>query len=105
MNPNRQAWAAFLLSSALIVGTLLPIVNYGGMFLYFPIFLLFGCDGAGGSGDCLRIQLTPFIPPILAILSLIFCRIAIKRAWYTGSVLLAALACGGSWAMYLSGAR
>jgi hypothetical protein len=43
---SAQAWVAFLLSSALIVATLLPIIKYGVLFLYVPVFLIFGCDGA-----------------------------------------------------------
>jgi len=100
---TAQAWTAFLISSALIVGTLLPVIGYGGIFLYFPIFLLFGCDGARSATDCLRIQLSPFIPIVLTVCALICCRIAIGRAWYLASVLAAGAACAASWLFVLRG--
>jgi hypothetical protein len=102
MSQTRLAWMAFLLSSALIVGALFPIVNYGQFFLFYPITLLFGCDSARSAGDCLRIQLTPWVPPALAIAALITCRIAISQARYATSVAVAALACAASWVIILS---
>jgi hypothetical protein len=97
MTENKQAWAAFVLASALMVGTLWPVLGFGYRFIYFPVALLFGCDAARNGADCLRIQLTPFAPPGLTILAFIFCRNAIYRGWYVGSVLAAASACGMSW--------
>ena len=97
MNPTRQAWTAFLISSALIIGTLLPVIGYGHIFLYLPVFLLFGCDSAQSGSDCLRILLSPFVPVALAIIALIGCRIAISRTWHLTSVLAAAAACATSW--------
>jgi hypothetical protein len=103
MSPTRQAWAAFLISSALIIGTLLPVINYGYVFLYFPVFLIFGCDSARSANDCMRIQLGPFVPIVLAIFALITCQIAIRRKWYLASVLAATAACAVSWLFILRG--
>lgn len=97
MSQNTQAWIAFLISSVLIVGTLMPVVNYGFLVLYFPVFLMFGCDSASGAMDCLRILATPFVPFALTIVAFIACRIAIERAQYVAAVLTAASACAGSW--------
>jgi hypothetical protein len=102
MTRTQQAWTAFVLSSALIVGTLFPIINYGFIFLHFPIFLLFGCDSAQSGNDCLRIQLIPWLPPMLTIATLIACPIAINRNRYAASVLIAASACAVSWLTILS---
>jgi hypothetical protein len=105
MSPTRQSWTAFLISSALIIGTLLPVIDYGYIFLNFPVFLFFGCDSARSASDCLRIQLGPFVPIVLAIITLIGCRIAIGRSWYLGSVLAAAAACAASWLFVLRGSN
>ena len=105
MNPTKQAWTAFLLSSALIIGTLLPVINYGYIFLHYPVFMLFGCDSARNGDDCLRIQFAPFFPIVLTIIALIGCRIAIRRAWYVTSVLMGASACAVSWLFILRGLR
>jgi hypothetical protein len=103
MSSNSPAWVAFLLSSALIIGTLLPIVGYGYVFLYFPVFLAFGCDSARSVGDCLRIQATPFVPIVLTICALVGCSSAIIRTRYVTSVFVAALACAASWVFILQG--
>jgi uncharacterized BrkB/YihY/UPF0761 family membrane protein len=101
ISPTRQAWAAFLISSAFIIGTLLPVIQYGHIFLYFPAFLLFGCDSARSTSDCLRIEFSPFVPIALAILALIACRLAIRKTWYLGSVLTGAALCAASWVFFL----
>jgi len=101
MRPTKQAWVAFLISSALIIGTLLPVIGYGHIFLYFPVFLLFGCDSAHGSIDCLRIELSPFVPIALAIIALIACRRTISKARYMASIFTAAAVCAASWAFIL----
>jgi hypothetical protein len=85
------------MSSALIVGTLVPVIGYGSTLLVFPVFLLFGCDSAQSGGDCLRILMTPFLPFVLTIIAVVGCRLAIGRKLYLASVLGAALACGASW--------
>ena len=49
MYPYKHAWTAFLLSSGLIVGTLLPVLfSYNFVFLYNPIVFLLAC----GAGSC-----------------------------------------------------
>jgi hypothetical protein len=103
MTPTRQAWIAFLLSSALIVGTLLPMIGYGSLLIHFPVFVMFGCDSARSAGDCLRILLTPLVPPVLTLVVLVGCPIAIARTWYVGSVAAAAVACAASWLLILWG--
>jgi hypothetical protein len=97
MSSTRWAWVSFALSSALIVCTSLPVLRIGWVYFYFPIVLLFGCDGAGGPLDCLRMQLTPLVPPILVMATLVICPISIRRGWYLASVLIAATACALSW--------
>jgi hypothetical protein len=103
MTSTGQAWTAFLLSSALIIGTFLPVINFGYLFIYYPVILIFGCENAQSGADCMRILLVPFVPAILTIAAFIGCRIAISRTWYAGSVLVAALACAASWLFVLLG--
>ena len=100
---SKQAWVAFLISSALIIGTLAPVVRYGTVILLYPVFVLFGCDGARSGADCLRILITPLVPIALTVIALIGCRLAVRRGWYLGSVLGAAVACGASWMVILRG--
>ena len=99
--PGTQAWAAFLISSALIVGTLLPVIGYGYIFLYLPVFLFFGCDSARTAADCLGTELYPFMPPALALLALIWCRMAVARRMYMTSIVVAASTCTVSWVLTL----
>jgi len=105
MSAKNKAWVAFLLSSLLIIGALLPIINYGYIFLYLPAFLMFGCDSATSGDNCLRILFTPFVPIALTICSLAGCKFAISRARYLTSVSVAASACAASWIVILHGFR
>jgi hypothetical protein len=88
----------------LIIGTLAPVVRYGTVILLYPVFMLFGCDGARSGADCLRILITPLVPIALTVIALIGCRLAVRRGWYLGSVLGAAVACGASWMVILAAA-
>ncbi len=101
MSPTRRSWLAFLISSALIIGTLLPVIGYGYIFRSFPVFLFFGCDKARSTIDCLRIELSPFVPIALAIIALIACRRAMSKTWYLASVFTAAALCAASWLFML----
>jgi hypothetical protein len=103
VNSTHQAWTAFLISSAFIIGTFLSVVGYGYIFLNFPVFLFFGCDSARSNGDCWRIQLTPFVPVALTLVALIGSRVAIRRSWYVSSMLGTAVACAFSWLFALRG--
>jgi hypothetical protein len=100
LHQNTRAWIAFLLSSALIVGAFLPVVRYGGIFILFPIWMLFGCDGARNGIDCLRTLIAPLVPPAVTVMALIWCRIAIERSFYVSSVVVAATACAASWLLF-----
>jgi hypothetical protein len=105
MSQTSKAWAAFLISSALIIGTLLPVMNYGMLFLLFPVALLFGCDGARSGAGCVGMLLTPFVPLFLTFGALIFCRSAVRRSLYGSSVVVAAAACAASWLVFLSNSK
>ena len=95
--PSRRAWAAYVISSALIVATLAPVVRYGTIIFLFPVFMVDGCDGARSCADCQRILMAPLIPIALTLMSLVGCRSALRHHRYLGSVLGAGLACGASW--------
>jgi hypothetical protein len=95
---SAQAWVAFLLSSALIVATLLPIIKYGVLFLYIPVFLIFGCDGARSAAGCLATLVSPFVPIGMTGLAVVVCRIAIRAEYYVASVCVAVFGCSASWA-------
>jgi hypothetical protein len=82
MSERGKAWVAFVLSSGLILGTLSPVMTYGVMLVYYPIVLIFGCDGARTELECLGVQLYPLSAPALALLALVWCQIAIARTWY-----------------------
>jgi hypothetical protein len=102
MNRTKDAWIAFLLCSGLIIVTFLPVLNYGFIYDYYPIFLIIGCAEAQSAGECLRIELLPLASPVLTIAALIICKIAIGRAQYLLSVMTAVATCVVSWLFFYS---